>query len=76
MSSELSKLKLVGYKTTSSIKTAWKMRVNSVFDELKLVKKMTVSSKTHKENQTRTKQHDAKMQWFEISTNDTIKLPT
>ena len=30
------------------------MQANSVFDELKLVNKMTVSSKTHKENQTRT----------------------
>ena len=38
------------------------MRVNSVFDELELVTKMTISSKTHKEkNQTRTKKHDAKM---------------
>ena len=31
------------------------MRVNSVFDELELVTKMTITSKTHKEkNQTRT----------------------
>ena len=29
--------------------------MNSVFDELELVKKMTKSSKTHKENQARTK---------------------
>ena len=50
------------------------MHANSVFDELKLVIKMTISSKTHKENQTRTKKHDARMQWFELSTNDTIKL--
>ena len=51
------------------------MRVNSVFDELELVIKMTISSKTHKEkNQTRTKKDDARMQWFELSTNDTIKL--
>ena len=46
------------------------------FDELKLVIKMTIRSKTHKDNQTRTKKHDARMQWFELSTNDTIKLPT
>ena len=71
MSSEMRKLKLVGNKTTSSIKTA-----NSIFDELKLVIKMTISSKTHKENQTRTRKHDARMQWFELSTNDTIKLLT
>ena len=57
-------------------KTSYKTHVNSVFDELKLVIKMTISSKTHKENQTRTKKHDARMQWFELSTNDTIKLPT
>ena len=50
------------------------MRVNSVFDELELVIKMTKSSKTHKENQTRTKKDDARMQWFELSMNDTIKL--
>ena len=51
------------------------MRVNSVFDELELVTKMTISSKTHKEkNQTRTNKDDARMQWFELSTNDTIKL--
>ena len=50
------------------------MRVNSVFDELKLVIKMTISSKTHKENQTRTKQDDARMRWFELSADDTIKL--
>ena len=48
--------------------------MNSVFDELKLVIKMTISSKTHKENQTRTKKDDARMQWFELSMNDTIKL--
>ena len=35
---------------------------------------MTISSKTHKENQTRTKKDDARMQWFELSMNDTIKL--
>ena len=50
------------------------MRVNSVFDELELVIKMTKSSKTHKENQTRTKKYDARMQWFELSMNDTIEL--
>ena len=51
------------------------MRVNSAFDELELVIKLTISSKTHKEkNQTRTKKDDARMQWFELSTNDTIKL--
>ena len=43
------------------------MQANSVFDELKLSNKMTVSSKTHKENQTRTKKDDARMQWFELS---------
>ena len=52
------------------------MHVNSVFDELKLVIKMTISSKTHKWNQTRSKKDDARMQWFEISTNDTIKILT
>ena len=53
------------------------MQVNSVFDELELVIKMTISSKTHKDkNQTRTKKHDARMQWFELSMNDTIKLLT
>ena len=50
------------------------MQVNSVFDELELVIKMTISSKTHKENQTRTKKDDARMQWFELSMNDMIKL--
>ena len=36
---------------------------------------MTKSSKSHKEkNQTRTNKDDARMQWFELSTNDTIKL--
>ena len=45
------------------------MHVNSVFDELELVIKMTISSKTHKEkNQTRTNKDDARMQWFELST--------
>ena len=52
------------------------MHVNSVFDELKLVIKMDISYETHKEYQTRTKKHDARMQWFDLSTNDTIKLPT
>ena len=48
------------------------MHVNSVFDELELVIKMTKSSKSHKEkNQTRTNKDDARMQWFELSTNDT-----
>ena len=51
------------------------MRVNSVFDELEHVIKMTIGSKTHKEkNHTRTKKDDARMQWFELSMNDTIKL--
>ena len=50
------------------------MRVNSIFDELELVIKMTISSKTHKENQTRTKKDDARMQWFQLSTDNTIKL--
>ena len=50
------------------------MQANSVFDELKLVIKMTKSPKTLKENQIRTKKDDARMQWFEISANDTIKL--
>ena len=50
------------------------MHVNSVFDELELIMKMTISSKTYKENQTRTKKDDTRMQWFELSTNDTIKL--
>ena len=59
---------------TPTPKTQKKMHANSVFDELKLVIKMTISSKTHKDNQTRTKKHDARMQWFELSMNDTIKL--
>ena len=51
--------------------------MNSVFDELELVMKMTKSSNTHKEkHQTRTKKDDARMQWFELSTDDTIKLLT
>ena len=51
------------------------MHVNSVFDELELVMNLIKSSKTHKEkNQTRTNKDDARMQWFELSTNDTIKL--
>ena len=51
------------------------MHTKSVFDELKLVIKMTISSKTHEEkNQTRTNKDDARMQWFELSMNDTIKL--
>ena len=50
------------------------MHVNSVFDELELVIKMSISSKSHKENQTRTKKDDARMQWFDLSTNNTIKL--
>ena len=53
------------------------MNVNSVFNELELAMKMTTSSKTHKEkHQTRTKKDDARMQWFELSMNDTIKLVT
>ena len=35
---------------------------------------MTISTKTHKYNQPRTKKDDAKMQWFVLSMNDTIKL--
>ena len=35
------------------------MHANSIFDELKIVIKMTISYKTHKENQTRTKKDDA-----------------
>ena len=50
------------------------MHVNSVLDELELVMKMIKSSKTHKEKLTRTKKDDARMQWFELSKNDTIKL--
>ena len=51
--------------------------MKSVFDELELVMKMTTSSKTHREkHQTRTKKDDARMQWFELPTNDTIKLLT
>ena len=51
------------------------MHVNSVFDELELVMNMIKSSKSHKEkNQTRTNKDDARMQWFELSMNDTIKL--
>ena len=52
------------------------MHVNSVFDEPELVMKMTISSKSHKENQTRTNKDDASMQWSELSTNDAIKLLT
>ena len=53
------------------------MHENSVFGELELVMKMTISSKTHrKKHQTRTKKGDATMQWFELSTNNTIKLLT
>ena len=49
------------------------MQVNSVFDELELVIKKTKSSKSHKEkNLTRTNKDDARMQWFELSMNDTI----
>ena len=51
------------------------MHVNSVFNELELVMKMTIRSKSHKEkNRTRTNKDDARMQWFELSMNDTIKL--
>ena len=39
------------------------MHMDSVFDELELVMKMTISSKTHKEkHQIRTKKYDARMQ--------------
>ena len=51
------------------------MHVNSVFDELELIMKMTKSSKSHKEkSQSRTNKDDARMQWFELFTNDRIKL--
>ena len=51
------------------------MHVNTVFDELELIMNMTKSSKSHKEkNQTITNKDDARMQWFELSMNDTIKL--
>jgi hypothetical protein len=51
------------------------MQDNTAFDEPELVMKMTKSSKSHKEkNQTRTNKDDARMQWFELSTNDMIKL--
>ena len=51
------------------------MHENSIFDELELVMNMTKSSKSHKEkNQTRTNKDDARMQWFELSMNDTSKL--
>ena len=36
--------------------------------------RLTISSKTHKDNQKRTKKYDARMQWFELSMNDMIKL--
>ena len=55
-------------------KTQHKKHESSVFYELELVIKMTIRSKTHKDNQTRTKKYDARMQWFELSANDTIKL--
>ena len=62
---------------TPTPKTQKKMHMKSVFDELELVKKMTMRSKSQKEkNQTRTKRYDARMQWFELSTNDMIKLLT
>ena len=51
--------------------------MKSVFDETELVKKKTMRYKSHKEKkQTRTKRDDARMQWFELSMNDTIKLLT
>ena len=53
------------------------MHVNSVFNELELVMKMSISSKSHIEkHQKRTKKDDAMMQRFELSKNDTIKLTT
>ena len=61
---------------TPILKTQKKMHMKSVFDELELVIKMNISSKNLKENQTRTKKDDARMQWFELSMNDTIKLLT
>ena len=67
----LSQIRLV---KTPTPKTQKKMHKKSVFEELELVIKMTISSKTHKDNQPRTKKDDARMQWFEISTNDTTKL--
>ena len=61
---------------TQTSKTSQMKHANFVFDELELVMKMTISSKTHKEkHQTRTeKKDDARMQWLEISKNDTIML--
>ena len=59
---------------TPTPKTQKKMHKKSVFEELELVIKMTISSKTHKDNQPRTKKDDARMQWFELSTNDTTKI--
>ena len=62
---------------TPTLKTQKKMHMKSISEELELVKKMTMRSKSHKEkNQTRTKRDDASMQWFELSTNDMIKLLT
>ena len=53
----LSQLRLV---KTPTPKTQKKMHMKSVFDELELVMKMTISSKTHKEkNQTTTNKDDA-----------------
>ena len=61
----------------SSSKTEFACVFYDVFDEPELVIKMTISSKSHKEKkQTRTKRDDARMQWFELSTNDMIKLLT
>ena len=71
MARALSQLRLVKPPTP---KTQKKMHMKSVLKELVLVIKMTISSKTHKENQTRTKKADARMQWFEFSMNDTTKL--
>ena len=68
----LSQLRLVKTRTPETQK---KMHMKSVFDELELVMKMTISS--HKEkNQTRTKRDDARIQWFDLSMNDMIKLVT
>src|SRR5215216_4364358 len=70
----LSQIRLV---KTPTLKTQKKMHMKTVFDELELVMKMTISSRSHKDkSQTRTKRDDARMQWFELSTNDTIKLLT
>ena len=48
---------------TPTPKTQKKMHMKSVFDELELVKKMTMRYKSHKDkSQTRTKRDDARTQ--------------